>query len=84
MISVRLEHRRATSRLYTYAALATNLSISISVKPLPTMMDLKGLFPTVTAFIAFIITLCCLFAGTKKNTLDSVNLLTVRPFTYLP
>jgi hypothetical protein len=48
------------------------------------MIDLKGLFPTVTAFIAFIITLCCLFAGSQKNILDSVNLLTVRPFTHLP
>lgn len=43
------------------------------------MIDLKSIFPTITAFIAFIITLCCLFAGTQKNLLDSVNLLTVRP-----
>ncbi len=48
------------------------------------MIDLKGLFPAVTALIAFVITLCCLFAGTQKNVLDSVNLLTVRPFTHLP
>ncbi|OOQ85334.1 hypothetical protein PEBR_26103 [Penicillium brasilianum] len=41
------------------------------------MIDLKSIFPTITAFIAFIITLCCLFAGTQKNLLDSVNLLTL-------
>ncbi|KAJ5896366.1 uncharacterized protein N7473_005765 [Penicillium subrubescens] len=41
------------------------------------MIDLKSFFPTITAFIAFIITLCCLFAGTQKNLLDNVNLLTL-------
>ncbi|KAJ5569727.1 uncharacterized protein N7459_009157 [Penicillium hispanicum] len=41
------------------------------------MIDFKRLFPAVTAFIAFIITLCCLFAGTQKNLLDSVDLLTL-------
>lgn len=42
------------------------------------MLDLKGIFPAVTAFIAFLITLLCLFAGTQKNLLDNADLLTVR------
>ncbi|KAJ6012103.1 hypothetical protein N7499_012927 [Penicillium canescens] len=41
------------------------------------MIDLKGLFPTVTAFIAFIITILCLFAGTQKNFLNGADLLTL-------
>lgn len=43
------------------------------------MLDAKGIFPTVTVFIAFIITILCLFAGTQKNFLGSVDLLTVSP-----
>jgi hypothetical protein len=43
------------------------------------MIDLKGLFPTVTAFIAFIITILCLFAGTQKNFLSGADLFTVSP-----
>jgi hypothetical protein len=43
------------------------------------MLDLKSLFPTVTAFIAFILTLLCLFAGTQRNFLEDVDLLTVSP-----
>lgn len=42
-------------------------------------MDLKVLFPTVTAFIAFILTLMCLFSGTQKDLMDDVHLLTVSP-----
>lgn len=41
------------------------------------MLDLKGIFPVVTAFIAFVITLLCLFAGTQKNVLENADLLTV-------
>ncbi|KAF3029500.1 hypothetical protein E8E15_010829 [Penicillium rubens] len=41
------------------------------------MLDLKSLFPTVTAFIAFILTLLCLFAGTQRNFLEDVDLLTL-------
>ncbi|KAJ5666934.1 hypothetical protein N7462_011343, partial [Penicillium macrosclerotiorum] len=41
------------------------------------MFDLKAFFPTLTAFIAFIITLCCLFAGTQKNLLNEADLLTL-------
>jgi hypothetical protein len=43
------------------------------------MIDFKSLFPTITAFIAFIITILCLFAGTQKNFLDGADLLTVSP-----
>ncbi|KAJ5194166.1 Actin cortical patch SUR7/pH-response regulator PalI [Penicillium cf. griseofulvum] len=41
------------------------------------MLDFKGLFPTVTVFIAFIISILCLFAGTHRNFLDGVDLLTL-------
>lgn len=41
-------------------------------------LDLKVLLPTVAAFIAFILTLMCLFAGTEKGLMDDVHLLTVR------
>ncbi|KAJ5112461.1 hypothetical protein N7532_000506 [Penicillium argentinense] len=40
-------------------------------------LDLKSVFPAITAFIAFILTLCCLFAGTQKNLLDGTDLLTL-------
>lgn len=43
------------------------------------MLDFKSLFPTVTAFIAFILTLLCLFAGSQRNFLEDVDLLTVSP-----
>ncbi|EPS28873.1 hypothetical protein PDE_03819 [Penicillium oxalicum 114-2] len=39
------------------------------------MMNPKNLFPVTMALIAFVITNCCLFAGTKPNILDSVDLL---------
>ncbi|KAJ5963803.1 Actin cortical patch SUR7/pH-response regulator PalI [Penicillium vulpinum] len=42
------------------------------------MSDLKSLFPTVTVFIAFIITILCLFAGTQRNFLYDVDILTLR------
>lgn len=42
------------------------------------MMNPKNLFPVTMALIAFVITNCCLFAGTKPNVLDSVDLLRVR------
>lgn len=50
------------------------------------MPDLKGLFPAATAFIAFIVTLLCLFAGSQKSLLDNADLLTVRRacYTYKP
>ncbi|KAJ5747529.1 uncharacterized protein N7511_009225 [Penicillium nucicola] len=41
------------------------------------LIDFKALFPTITAFVAFIITLLCLFAGTQKNFLDDADLLTL-------
>ncbi|KAJ5474369.1 Actin cortical patch SUR7/pH-response regulator PalI [Penicillium sp. IBT 31633x] len=41
------------------------------------MLDLKSLFPTITGFIAFIITLLCLFAGTQRGFLDDAELLTL-------
>ncbi|CAG8028924.1 unnamed protein product [Penicillium nalgiovense] len=41
------------------------------------MLDFKSLFPTVTAFIAFILTLLCLFAGSQRNFLEDVDLLTL-------
>ncbi|KAJ5542337.1 Actin cortical patch SUR7/pH-response regulator PalI [Penicillium sp. DV-2018c] len=41
------------------------------------MLDFKGLFPSVTAFIAFIITLLCLFAGTQRHFLNDVDLMTL-------
>lgn len=41
-------------------------------------VDFKKIFPALTAFIAFILTLCCLFAGTQQNLLDGADLLTVR------
>ncbi|KAJ5081717.1 hypothetical protein NUU61_009981 [Penicillium alfredii] len=41
------------------------------------MPDFKPFFPTVTTFIAFIITILCLFAGTQKNFLDTVDVLTL-------
>ncbi|KAJ5172634.1 hypothetical protein N7492_005227 [Penicillium capsulatum] len=41
------------------------------------MADPKTFFPAVTAFIAFILTLICLFAGTQRNLLDSADLLTL-------
>ncbi|OQE31584.1 hypothetical protein PENSTE_c001G07833 [Penicillium steckii] len=40
-------------------------------------VDFKKIFPALTAFIAFILTLCCLFAGTQKNLLDGADLLTL-------
>jgi hypothetical protein len=40
--------------------------------------NLKAALPEITAFIAFILTLLCLFAGTQKNLLDNADLLTVR------
>jgi hypothetical protein len=39
--------------------------------------NLKGLFPVAAAFIAFILTLLCLFAGTQRNLLDGADILTV-------
>lgn len=42
------------------------------------MVDSKMFCPAATAFIAFILTLLCLFAGTQRNLLDEVDLLTVR------
>ncbi|KAJ5273113.1 hypothetical protein N7478_008238 [Penicillium angulare] len=39
--------------------------------------DLKRIFPEVTAFIAFILTLLCLFAGTQRNLLDNADILTL-------
>ncbi|OQD81818.1 hypothetical protein PENANT_c025G07283 [Penicillium antarcticum] len=41
------------------------------------LIDFKALFPTITAFIAFIITILCLFAGTQKDFLDGADLLTL-------
>ncbi|CRL18472.1 Actin cortical patch SUR7/pH-response regulator PalI [Penicillium camemberti] len=41
------------------------------------MSDFKGLFQTVAVFVAFILTLLCLFAGTQKNFLEDVDLLTL-------
>ncbi|CAG7961027.1 unnamed protein product [Penicillium olsonii] len=41
------------------------------------MLKPKRIFPTVTVFIAFIITILCLFAGTQKNFLENVDLLTL-------
>ncbi|KAJ5143807.1 uncharacterized protein N7515_002594 [Penicillium bovifimosum] len=41
------------------------------------MLDFKRLFPTVAGFIAFILTLLCLFAGTQRNLLDDADLLTL-------
>ncbi|KGO76926.1 Actin cortical patch SUR7/pH-response regulator PalI [Penicillium italicum] len=41
------------------------------------MPDFKGLFQTVTVFVAFILTLLCLFAGTQRNLLEDVDLLTL-------
>jgi hypothetical protein len=46
------------------------------------MLDFKGLFPTVTVFIAFIISILCLFAGTQRNFLDAADLLTVSSLAY--
>lgn len=43
------------------------------------MSGFNGLFQTVTVFIAFILTLLCLFAGTQRNFLEDVDLLTVSP-----
>ncbi|CAI7600795.1 unnamed protein product [Penicillium pancosmium] len=40
-------------------------------------VDFKKIFPALTAFIAFILTLCCLFAGTQQNLLDGADLLTL-------
>jgi hypothetical protein len=40
--------------------------------------DFKSIFPAITAFIAFILTLLCLFAGSQKDLLDNADLLTVR------
>ena len=37
-----------------------------------------SLFPTVAAFIAFILGVLCLFSGTKTNFLTGNNILTVR------
>lgn len=34
-------------------------------------------FPTITAFIAFILTLLCLFAGTQLTVLPGVDIFTV-------
>ncbi|KAJ5634976.1 uncharacterized protein N7484_008289 [Penicillium longicatenatum] len=39
--------------------------------------NLKGLFPVAAAFIAFILTLLCLFAGTQRNLLDGADILTL-------
>ncbi|KAJ5501209.1 hypothetical protein LT330_001216 [Penicillium expansum] len=41
------------------------------------MSDFRGLFQTVTVFVAFILTLLCLFAGTQRNLLEDVDLLTL-------
>ncbi|KAK9847747.1 hypothetical protein MYU51_018243 [Penicillium brevicompactum] len=41
------------------------------------MINPRALFPTVTVFISFIITILCLFAGTQKNFLENVDLLTL-------
>ncbi|PYH87674.1 hypothetical protein BO71DRAFT_393044 [Aspergillus ellipticus CBS 707.79] len=41
------------------------------------MGRLVNYFPTITAFIAFILTLLCLFAGTQKAIIPSANLMTV-------
>lgn len=37
-----------------------------------------SLFPTVAAFIAFILGVLCLFSGTKTNFLTGNNIFTVR------
>ncbi|KAJ5938536.1 hypothetical protein N7466_001670 [Penicillium verhagenii] len=39
--------------------------------------DFKGLFPVGAVFIAFILTLLCLFAGTQRNLLDGADILTL-------
>lgn len=36
-----------------------------------------GLFPTIAAFAAFILSILCLFAGTQNDLLSSVDILTV-------
>ncbi|CDM27629.1 hypothetical protein DTO013E5_2697 [Penicillium roqueforti] len=41
------------------------------------MSDFKGLFQTVAVFVAFILTLLCLFSGTQRNFLDDVDILTL-------
>ncbi|KAJ5825079.1 Actin cortical patch SUR7/pH-response regulator PalI [Penicillium robsamsonii] len=41
------------------------------------MLDSKGFVATVTVFISFILTILCLFAGTQKNLLGDVDLLTL-------
>ncbi|KAJ5373139.1 Actin cortical patch SUR7/pH-response regulator PalI [Penicillium concentricum] len=41
------------------------------------MLDSKGLVPTLAIFVAFIISILCLFAGTQKNFLGDVDLLTL-------
>lgn len=37
----------------------------------------RSIFPAITAFISFILTLLCLFAGSQKNLLNNADLLTV-------
>ncbi|PLB48024.1 hypothetical protein P170DRAFT_410544 [Aspergillus steynii IBT 23096] len=41
------------------------------------MGRLIGLLPTVAAFVAFILSILCLFAGTQKNLLSSADILTL-------
>ncbi|PWY73650.1 hypothetical protein BO70DRAFT_297197 [Aspergillus heteromorphus CBS 117.55] len=41
------------------------------------MGRLVNYFPTITAFIAFILTLLCLFAGTQKAVIPGANIMTV-------
>lgn len=41
------------------------------------MGRLVNYFPTITAFIAFILTLLCLFAGTQLTVLPGVDIFTV-------
>ncbi|KAJ6108539.1 hypothetical protein N7523_009862 [Penicillium sp. IBT 18751x] len=40
-------------------------------------VDFKSIFPAIAAFIAFILTLLCLFAGSQKALLDNADLLTL-------
>jgi hypothetical protein len=42
------------------------------------MVGWPNVLPTLTAFIAFLLGILCLFAGTKKNLLFDANIFTVR------
>ncbi|KAJ5171372.1 Actin cortical patch SUR7/pH-response regulator PalI [Penicillium coprophilum] len=41
------------------------------------MSECRGLFQTVAVFIAFILSILCLFAGTQRNLLNNVDILTL-------